>query len=119
MTLDLFHGDVRYSDSQAIAERLYTTWRDLPECKPGWDTPARARVVRQRIREAIDDGWSCEVILAALDRAWNFKAPRPDGSSAWQTALSIAAREERKASEPRLTSTQAAILRVAHGAAAG
>jgi hypothetical protein len=112
VAIDLFRGDIRWSDTRSVAERVFTTWRSIPGCRPGWDSESRARVVRLRIVEALDDGWNIEVILAALDRAWNFKAPRVDGGSAFETALAMAHREENKVSEPQMTSTQAAILRV-------
>lgn len=116
MAIDLFGGDIQYSDPVAIAERLYTTWRSIPECRPGYDTESRAKVVKRRIVEAVEDGWPLEVILAALERSYNFKAPRSDGSSAFQTALDIAHREEKKRSEAQMTPTQAAILRVRNAA---
>ncbi len=73
MAIDLFGGDIQYSDPVAIAERLYTTWRSIPECRPGYDTESRAKVVKRRIAEAVEDGWPIEVILAALERSYKLQ----------------------------------------------
>jgi hypothetical protein len=88
----------------AVADRLFTAWRNTPDCRPLLPS-TRVETIKKRIREAVEGGFDQECIFGALNNCWKWTSQR-----AWATALDISAREQRRQREPRLSETQTAIL---------
>lgn len=101
--LALFDG-YESTAPKAVADRMFEAWRDTPDCRPLLPS-TREETIKKRIREAVEGGFDQEVIFQALNNCWKWTSQR-----AWATALDIAAREERRRNEPRLSDTQTAIL---------
>ncbi len=113
--VELFDDDTRYSVVDGQAARIFTAWRAMPGCKPVPAGNKMRRLVEARIVEALDEGYTYQVVGRALESTWNFRQPKPDGTSAWQVALAKELRAEKK-NVPQMTDTQKAIQRVRYGA---
>lgn len=113
--VELFDDDTRYSVVDGQATRIFMAWREMPDCKPIPSGNKMRRLVEARIVEALNEGYDFRVIGRALESTWNFRQPKPDGTSAWQVALSKELRAV-KDDVPQMTDTQRAIQRVRYGA---
>ena len=113
--VELFGKEQRYSVVDGQAARIFQAWRAMRDCKPLPSGDKMRRLVEARIVEALDEGDTFQVIGRALESAWNFRKPKPDGTSAWQVALAKELRAE-KDNTPQMTDTQKAIQRVRYGA---
>jgi hypothetical protein len=109
--VELFGQDARYSVVDGQAARIFQAWRATIYCKPIQPGDRMRKLVEARIVEALEMGYTYQVIGRALESAWNFRKPKPDGTSAWQVALAKELRAEAKL-VPKLTETQLAIQRV-------